>query len=133
MVEHYRKIQKFLPTSDLDIMPLLVNDEEKQELEVLYQNLDEINRVTNVFQAETGMSLAKLRYILDGLIRVFSSMEQYLSKAAIVQSPDFENAIMKCIEGKFFEPDIWDKSISSKFGTSGARKTNAEKSKTRFC
>ena len=96
-----KKYKKFFPTSDLDIMPLLLNDEEKQELEVLYQNLDKINRVTTVFQVETGLSLAQLRYNLDGLIRVFSSMEHYLSNAAIVQSSDFENAIVKCIEGKF--------------------------------
>ena len=71
MIERYRKTKEFLPTTDLDIMPLLLSDEEKPELDVFYQNLDKINNVTKVFQAETGMTLAKIQQILEGLIRVF--------------------------------------------------------------
>ena len=83
---------------------------EKDELNLLTENLTKNNSVTLTLQREHGVSLSDIRTLFDGLISKFLDMEHHLSiSAEVFQNKDFENGIVKYLEKKHSELTMSEK------------------------
>eukprot|EP00954_Amorphochlora_amoebiformis_P013792 1082635-Amorphochlora_amoeboformis.AAC.1 len=78
-------------SEDLD----LPTRNEKKRLKALLPDMDDLNSVTLELQRE-GISMAEERCLFDHVISDFPLMKRHLGpNAKIVESPDFESAIVK--------------------------------------
>jgi len=84
---------------EVDIM---LSDKELRELKNLRNEMSPFQEVTAMLQDadQNVMNLLSVRKIFDKIIEDDQTASQYLSpRASIVESPDFENAIVKVMKG----------------------------------
>ena len=89
--------------SDSDLIPLLPSRRQENCLRELISDLTAFDSNCKKFQV-TSTTLADVRKLFESLLSFsakYPEISQYLqNNAAVVQSPDFENAIVGAIAGK---------------------------------
>jgi hypothetical protein len=96
MLKRYFELKPFLlDFEDADIVDMLPTGPQERLLQELLVYMDNINSVSLRLQREAA-TMAEARTLFDGLVELFPGMEHHLGTAAsIVESPAFENAIVK--------------------------------------
>jgi hypothetical protein len=90
--------QVLIDDNDETLVPTRQEDE---KLMNLLKDLEDLESVNKFLQNETGVSLLEVRQIFDYTISKYQKLESHLStKAKIVKSKDFENAIVKVLGGQ---------------------------------
>jgi hypothetical protein len=99
MLKRFFEIKPFLDESDPDISCWLPSGIEFLTLQELLKHLENFNSVTKELQKE-DLDMSEVRDLFDGVIEVYPMMGKYLARdAKIVHAKDFENRIVKIIEG----------------------------------
>jgi len=77
------------------------NSREKKRIESLFKQLNDLDSVTKELQKD-AVTCADVRALFDGVIEQYPATANRLGpRSKIVQSPDFESAIVKMQEGNF--------------------------------
>ncbi len=110
MAKRYQEIRKFVPKSDLELVPYLLTDDEDQKVDLLVSDLADIISVTKTLQDEK-IDLLEVRFLFDALILKFPALKSHISQDSdIVANKGFENGIMLCLDGK--SEKLTDKQIA---------------------
>jgi len=102
MVHRYLKLKPFFVSMDdsvelVDYWPSARENNELLELDIVFGKL---NSVTKALQRES-INLADVRTLFDEVIKIHPIMIKYLANnAKIVHSQNFENGVVKIIDGK---------------------------------
>jgi hypothetical protein len=111
MLRRYFKLKPFVRESaflsaelaDVAMTPL----EDQDLLEFVENDLADLHSVTTLLQSQDGVTLATSRALFDGLIAKYPELERGLgANAAIIQNNDFENAVVKILDGKAPHNDL---------------------------
>ena len=104
MISRYFEIRSMIRQIDLpEVRLLLPTEDEEAELSDLFKKLQQLDTVTKSLQSEK-MTVSLVRYIFDEVISRFPCTKHRLSTTArIVHNSDFENGIVKILEGRASE------------------------------
>ena len=124
MLLRYEQLVPHIDPTGLDLVEFLPSAVESLCITELLQNLKKFESVNRKLQEEK-INMLKVRVLFDSLVNDFPSTESALSaQADIVESKDFENAIVKCIRGEEHALSIREKE-SIKFLEEGVQEVDA--------
>ena len=107
MITRYFQLLPVLDVKDDGITSFLLSPEENKRLEKLQKELMQFESVTKVLQSEE-IDLGAVRCLFDGLIECHPELSHHIgADADIIQSKDFENAVVKVL-------NLEDKKLNAK-------------------
>lgn len=115
MVFRYLKLIDFIAkpeiSNDPSIVDLIPTARENTVIITLSKTLEELNSVTIMLQKE-DIDMSDVRYLFDNIIESYPELNSHCGKnASIIHSVDFENTIVKILDGK--ESDLCEKEKDS--------------------
>lgn len=99
MLKRFFQLLEFIDIEDIQLASLIPSGRDMLALRNLMKDLQEFESTTKLLQ-NSDCNLSEVRGIFDAICLIYPDMEFYLDKnAQIVHTPDFENGIVKLIDG----------------------------------
>ena len=100
MLKRFTRLQEFIDTTDEALAMNMPTPLEMLALNDLMKDLGEFQTTTVVLQ-DSKRDLLEVRNVFDEILNHYPTMDYYLSSdGEIVHSPDFEQALVKLIDGE---------------------------------